>query len=298
MLTTKTKVSLAALAYRVVSVGRSLAGKDKFVTVCRDGLRWRLDLSEGLDFSIYLGVFERSTVLALQKLVSPGDVVFDIGANIGAHTLGLARCVGQSGQVFAFEPTDFAFVKLKRNLALNPELEARTFPQQILLAAEPAGSPRRELYASWPLEKDDSVHPKHRGRLVTAWGASIDSLDHFVERQSIDRLNLIKIDVDGSELPVLQGGLRVLDKFRPILVMEMSPYVHAENQHSFGALVALLRNAGYSLQDTAASKSIPLDTAKLEALIPDGASINVIARPNAAVSSGCGRSNRPSTCNS
>ena len=282
MLTTKTKVSLASLAYRVLAFGRSMAGKDKFVTVRRGGLNWRLDLSEGFDFSIYLGLFERSTVRALQRLVSPGDVVFDIGANIGAHTLGLARSVGPSGQVFAFEPADFAFAKLKCNLALNPELEARTFPQQILLAAEAGESAREEIYASWPLEKGDSVHPKHRGRLVTARGASIDTLDRFVERQRIDRLNLIKIDVDGSELPVLQGGLGVLERFRPILVIEMSPYIHAENQHSFGALVDLLRNAGYSLQDETASKSIPLDAAKLEALIPDGASINVIARPNVA----------------
>jgi FkbM family methyltransferase len=283
MLTTKAKVSLAALAYRVVAFGRNMVGKDKVVAVRRGGLRWRLDLSEGFDFAIYLGLFERSTVLALQRLVSPGDVVFDIGANIGGHTLGLARSIGPSGRVFAFEPTDFAFAKLKCNLALNPELEARTFPQQILLAAEPGGTAPQEIYASWPLEKeDDSVHPKHRGRLVTARGASVDTLDGFVERQRIDRLNLIKIDVDGSELPVLQGGLEVLKRFRPILVIEMSPYIHAENLHSFGALVDLLRSAGYFLQDETASKSIPLDTAKLEALIPDGASINVIARPNVA----------------
>jgi len=108
--------------------------------------------AEGIDFSIYLlGAFERSTVRALQKLVIPGSVVFDIGANIGAHTLGLARSVGPAGRVFAIEPSDFAFAKLKRNLALNPELESRTHAHQILLAAEIEALLPPTIYASWPL---------------------------------------------------------------------------------------------------------------------------------------------------
>ena len=81
-------------------------------------------------------------------------------------------------------------------------------------------------------------------------------------------------------LPVLAGGLGVLEAFRPVLVMEMSPYVHAEQQQDFAALIALLRDAGYSIQDAASWKPLPLEAGELEALIPDGASINVIARPN------------------
>jgi len=80
-------------------------------------------------------------------------------------------------------------------------------------------------------------------------------------------------------LPVLQGAPNVLNKFRPILVMEMSPYIHAEHQHSFAGLVALLRDAGYTLQDAGHRKPLPLDAQALEKLIPDGASINVIANP-------------------
>src|SRR5262249_11173274 len=147
-------------------------------------------------------------------------IVFDIGANIGAHTLGLARSVGYDGRVFAFEPADFAFAKLKRNLALNPELEARTCVHQNLLATEPAAPTQPEIYASWPLKTRDPVHPKHRGRLVAAHGASVDSIDNFSMRAGISRLNLMKLDVDGQEMPVLRGGLGTLAKFRPTLVME------------------------------------------------------------------------------
>jgi tRNA G37 N-methylase Trm5 len=121
ILTTRTKISLAALAYRTIAAGRAIVGKNDYATVRRGGLTWALDLREGIDFSIFLlGAFERSTVRTLKKLARPESVVFDIGANIGAHTLGLARNVGPAGRVFAFEPADFAFEKLKRNLALNP----------------------------------------------------------------------------------------------------------------------------------------------------------------------------------
>jgi FkbM family methyltransferase len=279
MLTTKTKVSLAATAYKFLSFGRKLVGKDDSTIVQRRGIRYQLDLSEGIDFSIYvLGAFEPGTQRTLQKLVKPGDTVFDIGANIGAHTLNMAKSAGRSGKVYAFEPSDFAFAKLKRNLALNPELQSRTYPRQILLAASSAEPPEREIYASWPLRSDGTVHPKHRGRLVTVEHATVEALDDFVNREGITRLDLIKIDVDGHELPVLQGASETLRRFQPTLVMEMSPYIHAEFHHIFGEFIEVLKNFGYSLRDADTGQPVPLDATQLEHLIPDGASINVVAQ--------------------
>jgi FkbM family methyltransferase len=281
VLRTKTKIALASLAYRAIATARALVGRNNYVTVRRRGVLWHLDLREGIDFSIYLlGSFERSTVIALESLVKPGNVIFDIGANIGAHTLGLARAAGPSGCVFAFEPSDFAFAKLKANLNLNPDLELRTEAHQILFAAEVNAPLPNEIYASWPLapETHSHVHPKHRGRLLTTSHGHVDTLDSYAERRSIDRLDLIKIDVDGDEYPVLKGGARTLDRFRPILLMEMSPYVHSKREQDFAALVTLLRDTGYSLQEASTSKPLPLEVNELEALVPDGASINVVAR--------------------
>lgn len=283
ILTTKRKIALAALAYRAIAAGRAIVGKDRCTIVRRGGINWSLDLREGIDFSIFLlGAFERSTVVTLQRLVGPGSVVFDIGANIGAHTLGLARIVGPAGRVFAFEPADFAFAKLKRNLALNPELEARTQARQILLAAEPSAQLPQMIYASWPLLATEPVHPKLRGRLLATSNARVDTLDRFVEREGLDRLDLIKIDVDGHEFPVLKGGARTLARFQPTLLMELSPYVHDEQAHGFGGLITLLRDAGCSLRDASSGKLLPLQADELQALIPDGAGINVVARPRVA----------------
>ena len=111
------KIALARFAYRTIGFARGLMGLGDHVQVTRDGLRYDLDLSQAIDFTIFLlGRFEASTVAALRRYVKPGATVLDIGANIGSHTLQLARLVGPSGRVLSFEPTDFAFGKLRKNL--------------------------------------------------------------------------------------------------------------------------------------------------------------------------------------
>ena len=123
---TSRKIALARAIYHAVHAGRSLLGRTDRQVVVRDGITYDLDLSQGIDFAIYLAnVYERGTRAALRRLVQPGSLVLDIGANIGAHTLTLAQLVGPSGRVFAFEPTDYAYGKLQRNLELNPELARR-----------------------------------------------------------------------------------------------------------------------------------------------------------------------------
>jgi hypothetical protein len=89
------------------------------------------------------------------------------------------------------------------------------------------------------------------------------------------------MDVDGHELPVLRGGLETLLRFHPLLVMEMSPYIHAEHNNKFADFVLILKNAGYSLRDADSWQPVPLDAEQLERLIPDGASINVIGQARA-----------------
>jgi len=118
---------------------------------------WELDLSEGIDLSIYLfGRFERDTSKALKKATRPGMVIFDIGANVGAHALPMARWIGESGQVYAFEPTDWAFSRLKRNLNLNPSLSRTLIPVQCALTDNAAETPKA-FHSSWSLKENKST---------------------------------------------------------------------------------------------------------------------------------------------
>jgi hypothetical protein len=95
---TVTKIQLAAAMYRAISTARKLVGANDSVEVVRKGLRW-LDLSEGIDLAIFaFGRFENQTADGVPRVVEPGTIVLDIGANIGAHTLHLARLVGPNGE--------------------------------------------------------------------------------------------------------------------------------------------------------------------------------------------------------
>lgn len=279
-LTTHQKMSLARAAQRLIMTGRGAVGLGAESAATRSGIRWHLDLNEGIDFAIWLlGAFEYSTVRTCQRLIAPGDVVVDIGANIGAHTLHLARAVGADGAVVAVEPTDFAFAKLSRNVAANHELSPRIRLIQAMLGAEDGGEPAPEIYSSWPLNVASDAHPLHHGQLQTCSGARRVTLDSLLGELGIPRVGLIKIDVDGFECDVFKGAQQVLERDRPKLVMELAPYVLRERGTSLAEMLALLNMDRYQLVDVGTDKVLPGDAATLERLIPTGGCRNVIAMP-------------------
>ena len=164
-LSTKQKIAIATCASRVVRSGRRIFGKASSGGFTRHGIRWELDLREGIDFAIWLfGHFEPDAYAAYRKRLKPGDVVLDIGANIGAHALPLAQCVAPGGKVLAFEPTVYAFKKLQRHRELNPELGKVLHAQQLLLMDSPTAAVPATIASAWPLEETDGLHPDHFGR--------------------------------------------------------------------------------------------------------------------------------------
>ena len=125
---TKHKILLARLIQTPIIILRKAIGLSTRIKANRASICWHLDLHEGIDFAIYLtGRFEPETVTTMASLIKSGDVVLDIGANIGAHTLSMARMVGKEGKVIAFEPTKYAFDKLVANTTLNPKFAVKDY---------------------------------------------------------------------------------------------------------------------------------------------------------------------------
>jgi len=277
--TTAQKITLARFASGTVRLTRRILGFGPEVKAVRHGLRWQLDLREGIDFSIWLlGSFEPRTVRCYGHIVHKGQVVLDIGANVGAHTLHFARLVGSAGRVVAFEPTRFAYEKLCRNIEINREVANQIHALQMMLVDRPGRSAEAQIYSSWPLVAAEDVHPLHRGRQMDTTGCRAITLDESVAELMLEHVDFIKLDVDGHELKVLQGGQKTFARFRPDVLLELAPYVFDEHPDEFESLLKLLWSWDYTLHRVGKSNALPNDVGGIRALIPEGAGINVVAR--------------------
>jgi FkbM family methyltransferase len=279
-LNTRTKLRIARALYWTLACFRRLLGLADTAQVTRRGVHWQLDLQEGIDLAIYLfGYFEYETVCAYRRLLKPQDTVLDIGANIGAHTLHLARCVAPTGKVIAFEPTAFAYRKLQLNISLNPQLAHLIQAEQIMLVDSEATQMKPQLYSSWQIhDSDPGTHPKHGGRLMDTTGARSTSLDQYIAEHNLGTVAFIKMDVDGHECQVLHGAHELLRRDKPYLLLEIMPYGLEEAGTSLDEFLAILTSHGYSLYNLDGRSALPSDRRILQNIPPAGG-INVLCFP-------------------
>lgn len=175
-----------------------------------DGVNYCLDLSETIDLGLYLNRYEPEVVAAIERFCRPGFTVLDIGANIGAHALRLAKIVGESGRVYAFEPTNYAYGKLARNISLNQF--KNILPMQVVLSDQNLSQQRIHFRSSWPT----NGRPVEQESIV-----DFVKLDDWCNKEHLKQVDLIKLDVDGNEYSVIMGAKALLASQRPIILMEV-----------------------------------------------------------------------------
>ena len=158
----------------------------------------------------YYGEFSHGESEVFRQVVKPGDVVVEVGANIGAHTLQLAQLVGSEGEVHAFEPQRVIFQALCANMALNSIAHAHCYQQAV--GREPGSVVVKPLdyravnnFGGLSMSEDG---PGERVARVT-----LDGLD-------LRKCRLIKVDVEGMEREVLEGGESLIRRHRPYLYVE------------------------------------------------------------------------------
>ena len=280
-ISTKAKIYLASLINHPIVFIFNKVFKSGVIRVKRRGIKWELDITEGIDFSIFIfGLFEKTTSEAINRLLSDGDVVIDIGANIGAHTLPMAKLVGKRGRVYAVEPTNYAYDKLTNNLSINKNLSQRVQVDQVILINNGSRAKVEGLYSSWPLSdngKNSKRHAVHQGVLRSISKAKERTLDDYVSMNNITSLDLIKLDVDGNELEVLGGAKNILKNLKPTIIMELAPEQYVEYADFF-KVVDTLVSAGYRYYSLDEKSEYSNEPHKLIKNIPKNGSINVVAR--------------------
>ena len=198
--------------------------------------RRREDLvSKSLDL---LGEYSESEARLFRALVRPGDTVLYVGANIGAHAVALAGFVGPAGRVHAFEPGAETASFLRANVALNA-LDERVLVHQVAvgngsvhhltLVTTDGNYGTAYLSEARPPPPPDA-HPRGRAQGAEAEGSGsgrglssvrVVGLDDFAALAGLEGLRLVKIDVEGHDLQVLQGARRLITSLRPFLCIEM-----------------------------------------------------------------------------
>jgi FkbM family methyltransferase len=193
-------------------------------------------------YSVYKTWIEAGPVERLKEFVPPGSTVVDIGANVGFFVLKFARWTGERGCVIAVEPDPENFA------AIAAKVEAAGLKRCVRLIQAAAAAQG----GSVGFERNE-LHPgDHRIRL-DAGGMMVPAvtIDDLVTEAGTPPVSLVKIDVQGAELLVLEGAKRTLDKMRPVLFVEVDDRALGSFGSSAQALVAHVEGAGYEMYELA-----------------------------------------------
>lgn len=224
------------------SLGLRIINSPSVTAISRNGQKFILEFPQdrGWEFLFFGGTYETGTVDVLRSVLRPDDVAFDIGANIGWYTVNLALLLPK-GRCHAFEPMPPTFERLTRNCALNGLGENIEFNQIALGDQE----------GSVTLHSFDSLGHGHnslstRGRTdYTTWDVAITTLNEYVDRNAIKRVDLVKMDVEGAEMGVLAGADRLFSlESPPIWIIEMNVETSANFKHTPEDLLQAIAKRG------------------------------------------------------
>lgn len=191
-----------------------------------------------------LGTNELPVQIAIAAALSPGDVFFDVGANVGFFALLAGRIVGTAGSVHAFEPVPANAARIRANarrnglanvdvveVAISDTAGATT----LLLAAHPGGA--AVASAGVPPDATGSI------QVTTA------TIDGLVQEGRVPPPALVKIDVEGAEAQVLAGMVGTMRHHRPIVVCEIDGGTAAELAAKRTEILRLVHAGGYTTED-------------------------------------------------
>jgi FkbM family methyltransferase len=206
------------------------------------------DLGTALGLGLYRYGYRDRLIDLVRRLLKPGDIFVDGGANIGLFTLAAAARVGPYGRVIAFEPGNWAFDALRANVSLNRFGWVDVYKTAL---ADAPGQAEFTSFAgdaaAWSsLAKERSLavdHHFHCDKEIVP----LAPLDQFVSSALQPRLTLIKLDLEGAEHRALVGSSAILAYPGPDLLIEVDTYNLGRQGASVEGLMTLLSRSGYRL---------------------------------------------------
>lgn len=174
------------------------------------------------------------------KVLNDGEIIFDIGANYGFYSLNIANKYPNS-KIYAFEPIKYTFDILCENISIN-NLN-NIIPYNF-------GFGKENTVAIFNFNQDNSGSTSMINILERDDSEKIEcpiyTLDSFVKKNNINKIDFIKCDVEGAEFFVFQGGKNILEKYIPIIFAEMLRKWSAKFGYHPNDIIMYMKNFGYS----------------------------------------------------
>ena len=244
-------------AYFYEHLHQSLMPPERLITVTLDkGFRMQLDLEDAEQRKVYFfgHYHERYEAALVARLLDPGEVFWDVGANVGSFALVAAAAVGENGEVLAFEPGAASLERLTENVSLNPDQKIRIYN---LAVADADGE--ATLYRA------DGIADSSASLFSAAAGASggetcrTVALDGWLKQEGLRPPDFLKLDVEGAELAALQGAAGILAESSPLLLVEMEEKNLAAAGASKAAIQSFLQDFGYRAAHLRKGRWLPID---------------------------------------
>lgn len=207
-----------------------------------NGINLNLSFNTETAYSIYVnGEYEPNETSFLKSILKNGMTFIDIGANVGIYSLIAAKKVGEKGRVIAVEPSSREYDQLAENIKIN-RLKKITLVKNAI--SDKVGHSNLEI-ASLPHSGHNTLKNflYSTTKKVKNEKVVLETLDIMVDRLALDRVDVIKIDVEGMEYEVIKEGLRTYDKFGPLLIFELSN--QSIQNGDFKKILDLLKSKNY-----------------------------------------------------
>ena len=206
--------------------------------IIRNQIKYEISLNNYNDWLLFFGINNQHKENIYQKIRN-GDVVLDVGSNIGEVLLNMAK-VNPEGIIYGFEPVKSTFDKLQKNVSLNHF--SNIYLNQLALS-----------------DKNETVFYQskegHSGGTMMTKESKVNSpnfieamtLDNFVEMNLIEKIDFIKVDIEGFEMNFIKGALQTLKKHKPSIFIEVDHDKLIRQNSSPEELLSILKSIGYKV---------------------------------------------------
>ncbi|WP_316811400.1 FkbM family methyltransferase [Pedobacter heparinus] len=239
-----------------------LTGKQRFINWFKPSASVKVDLKNGItwltdeDIAIYTtadnyiewnilstGTYEHEINKLIRISLKDGDVALDVGANIGLQSIRMSKSVGEAGRVLAFEPLTYLQKKLAANILLNRSLNVTLLPYALAnIETETKYDINENEWNQGAFSLDNNTENGDSAQKI-----AIKKGDILPEIINLNRLDLIKIDVEGFEFQVMLGLAETIKKYLPRIIFEYDHNYWTKTNQNISECFNFLKVANYKV---------------------------------------------------